>query len=124
MKYSLYYIETTLNGYITKKCPILKNVSRGEIADLSPYDENMYFRLDGQEVDINSASGDEIDISEYSSIAGDFDELEAFLQFGKPNVGEDFDCSHNTYLEFWRTESLGYYDDKYVGLKIEADSEV
>ncbi len=124
MKYNLNYIETTMNGYIIKRCPILENVSRKEISKLNPYDEEMYFNIEtGKNVDVMDAKFDDLledgVIIEYAGrFAGDFDTLERFLEFGTPNTDGKFAIKKNLYLEFWLTENLGWFDNKYIGLEI------
>ena len=104
MSKKIYYIETTLNGYVFKRI---------EICDWDKdldYVDKLIFKLDDEEVNY------------YEDIAGDMDELDAFLRTANHGYCEDYDdvlgTKRNTYLEFWKTTILGYYDDRYIGLEI------
>lgn len=99
----VYYIETTLNGYITKEI---------EIADWSRHEDligEMNFNRDGEELEY------------YNDIAGDMDQLDEFLRHGIHHVDgyeDELGTEENIYLEYWYTNLLGYYTDKYIGLMI------
>lgn len=100
----IYYIETTLNGYITKKI---------EICDWNKsedFDGEMNFNRDGE------------DLEYYNDISGDMNQLDEFLKRGSHNVNgyeDELGTKENIYLEYWYTNVLGYYSDMYIGLMIE-----
>lgn len=101
----IYYIEITLNGYVIKKEPICDFVKDKD------YLGELNFVLDGQETEF------------YNDIAGDYDDLDEFLKHGDNqycnNYDNILDTKQNIYLEYWRTTSLGCYENKYVGLMVE-----
>lgn len=103
MNEKIYYIETTLNGYIIKEI---------EIADWTTgidYSDKLVFDLDGNEVDY------------YEEIAGMMNDIDIFLKTRSNDIDgykNEIGIKSNYYLEYWLTNSLGYYDNKYVGLAI------
>lgn len=108
----IYYIETTLNGYIFKRIPICDFIpGKDYIGDLVFYDEEC----------------DE-EINFYEDLAGDMDELDAFLKRGSHSDCEDYDnelgTKKNVYMEYWQTNVLGYFEDRFVGLQIEEEDNV
>lgn len=100
----LYYIETTLNGYIIKETELCDWVSGKD------YIEDLYFTRDGEEVDY------------YNDIAGDLDDLDNFLKYADSSKCDNYEDvlggKPNVFLEYWLTTTLGYYDDRYIGLMI------
>lgn len=106
----IYYIETTLNGYITKE---IKICPYGILKD---YCSELNFKLDGEEIEY------------YDKISGDWDELDLFLKRGKhydckeykEETEKYFSTQPNVYLEFWDTFATGYYYDvnKIVGIMV------
>ena len=95
----IYYIETTLNGYIIKKTPICdweRNID---------YIDKLIFIRDDEEINY------------YEEITGDMDELDDFLRRGKRSENNKDDKS-NVYMEHYLTDSVGYYIDRYIGLMI------
>lgn len=100
----IYYIETTLNGYITKRVEI------AEWSRKKDYSGELWFEHEGEEKEY------------YEDIAGMMDELDEFLRTGS-NVIDGYDnelgTKENVYLEYWYTSVLGYYDDRYIGIMID-----
>lgn len=98
------YIETTLNGYIIKKVEICDWDRTKDLTGM------LTFEQDGEEVEY------------YNDIAGNMDELDEFLKTGSNNI-EGYDKAINTkeniYMEYWLTNTVGYYTDRYIGLIIE-----
>lgn len=106
MKTNINYIETTLNGYITKRIKIAEYDSKKD------YCGELHFKLDDKDVEY------------YEEFAGEWDDIDKFIS-NKSHYGligyQDNNHLHtkeNVYLEYWKTDSLGWYDDKYVGLEI------
>lgn len=101
----IYYIETTLNGYIIEKTPICDYVKGKD------YCGELFFKLDGEEIEY------------YNDIAGDLNDLDLFLSFGNNQDCEDYDdrlgTKSNVYLEYWKTLVLGYYDNKFIGIMVD-----
>jgi len=104
MNKKIYYIETTLNGYITKKIEICDWVRNKD------YMGELEFEYDGEMVEY------------YEVIAGDYDDLDIFLSNADSTRCENYDDvlggKPNVYLEYWLTTVLGYYKNKYIGLMI------
>lgn len=100
----VYYIETTLNGYLIKKIEISNYISNKD------YVEELTFNRDGEDVDY------------YNDITGDWDDLDEFLKHGSNNQCENYDYNKgdkpHVYMEHWLTDTLGYYTDRYIGLMI------
>lgn len=98
------YIETTLNGYVFVRIPICDYIPGKD------YMGDLVFTREDEEVNY------------YEDISGDMDELDAFLKRGSHLDCEDYDdvlgTERNTYLEYWYTNRLGYYTDRYIGLEI------
>jgi hypothetical protein len=94
----IFYIETTLNGYIIKKIPICDYNNKKD------YCGELHFKLDGEEIEY------------YDEFAGDWEELDLFLRYGNNNHCVDYEdvlkTKSNIYLEYYKTISLGYYNDK------------
>src|SRR5690554_6239743 len=112
VKMNINYIETTLNGYIIKRIKICEyRPGKDYLFDLS-------FELGGEEVEY---------CEEFS---GDLDELDAFLETGSnESIIAYQDVNHlntksNVYLEYWKTDSLGWFEDRYVGLEISNKEEI
>ena len=103
MEKHVYDIETTINGYVLKKTKICKWESGKDFMD------DLVFKRDGEEVDY------------YNDIAGDFDDLDNFLKYADNTKCENYEGidKPNAYLEYWLTDTLGYYPDRYIGLIIE-----
>lgn len=100
----IYYIEAALNGYIVKEIPI---------CDWDPerdYTDRLVFEDNGRTVDY------------YDVIAGDTDDLDTFLKHASHLACADYEdtvgTKPNVYLEFWLTDNIGYYEDRYLGLII------
>ena len=104
MKRQIFYIETTLNGYVLKQIEICEWKRDYEFI------EDLLFTRDGEKVDY------------YQDLAGDMDELDTFLKYANCNDCEDYENyinnEPNVYLEYWLTNSLGYYEERYIGLMI------
>jgi hypothetical protein len=104
---SIYYIETTLNGYITKKIKITEWDKKKD------YYGELTFNYENQ------------DYEYYNDFSGDTDELDKFLKHGfhsacrKYQNENHLETKPNVYLEYWKTDSVGWYDDRYVGITIE-----
>lgn len=100
----IYYIETTLNGYVIKKIEIC-DFKKGK-----DYCGLLDFERDGEEIEY------------YNDIAGSWDDIDQFLEYGIKHDCEEYedilDTKDNIYLEYWYTNSLGYYDDRYIGLMV------
>ena len=98
----IYYIETTLNGYITKKIPICN------------YDKNKDYCCD-LEFEKNNEK-----YEYYDEFSGDWEELDKFLKNGttlglenyQTEQDKYFSTNKNIYLEFYNTFLTGYYYDE------------
>ena len=106
MKTNINYIETTLNGYVVKRIKICRYSPDKDFLG------KLRFKLDDEIVDY------------HEEIAGDYDEIDKFLEYGShENIISYQDVNHlntkeNVYLEYWKTDTLGWFEDKYVGLEI------
>lgn len=100
----VYYIETTLNGYIIKQVEICEWESGKDFI------EDLIFMRDEDEIDY------------YNDIAGNFDDLDIFLRYADSTRCEDYyddlGVRSNIYLEYWLTNLTGYYEDRFIGLMI------
>lgn len=102
----IYYIERLRNGFTFRRLPICEYVEGKD------YVEELIFDKDGEEVDY------------YQDIAGNYDEVDLFLSKGTNKSCNEYDLEDhlgtksNVYLEYWYTDVLGYYDDRYIGLEI------
>lgn len=112
MKQNINYIETTLNGYIVKRI---------KIAEYDPkvdYIGELHFVNEGEDVEY------------YNDIAGDFDMLDKFLKDGSNTMILEYqDVNHlgtkeNVLLEYWKTDTLGWFDDRYIGIEISNKGEI
>lgn len=103
-KQKINYIETTLNGYVTKRIPI---------CDYHPsidYIDKLIFEDDG------------VSINYYEDITGDHELLDNFLKEGSnKNIGYESAVGEraNFFLEGWLTLELGSNDNLFIGLAIE-----
>ena len=104
MSKSVYYIETTRNGYIFKRVKICDWQKHLDFAD------ELLFEIDGEKKNY------------YEHIAGDINELDYFLNNGDHNECKEYEdllgTRPNIYLEYWLTTELGYYSDRFIGLEI------
>jgi hypothetical protein len=103
-KKKIFYIETTLNGYVFKKIPICDyEVGKDYCGELN-------FELDGEEKEY------------YEDVAGDYDELDRFLKRGSNLDCKEYDnvigTKPHVYLEYFYTTSMGWFDDRFVGIMI------
>lgn len=100
----IYYIETTLNGYVIKKIQIC------EYKKHENYCGELRFKRGRYEIEY------------YDEIAGDWEDLDLFLECGNHNDCNDYEdvlgTKSNIYLEYYKTLSLGYYEDRYIGLMV------
>lgn len=102
----IYYIETTRNGKVFNKTEICDYVLGKD------YIDDLLFTRDGEEVNY------------YEDVAGMMDDLDLFLKKGNHNHCEEYEednhlgTKKNVYLEYWYTDVLGYYEDRYIGLMI------
>ena len=95
MNKKIYYIETTLNGYITKKIEICDWVKNKD------YMGKLKFEYYGDIVEY------------YEDIAGDYDDLDIFLSNADSTKCENYDDilggKPNVYLENWLTIAYSFY---------------
>lgn len=107
MSKKLYYIETTLNGYVIKKIPICEFIPRKD------YCGELHFKDSEGEVEY------------YDKFSGSWDELDRFLKRGNHEDCKEYQednhlqTKSNVYLEYWYTDVLGYYRDRYIGITVE-----
>lgn len=100
------YIETTLNGYITKRIKLADYVKGKD------YCGELFFEMDGEEWEY------------YNDVCGDFDILDEFLAKGSNvDIVEYQEENHlgtkeNVLLEYYKTDMIGFYTDKYIGIEI------
>ena len=106
------YIETTLNGYVIKRVKIC------EYEKDKDYYGELKFKLNGEEKDY------------HEDFCGDYSELDKFIE-NKSHYGlisyqdvNHLDTHENVYLEYWKTDSVGWYEDKYIGIEISNKKEV
>jgi len=97
MNKKIYYIETTLNGYITKKIEICDWVRNKDYMGKLKFEYDIYGEI----------------VEYYEDIAGDYDDLDIFLSNADSTKCENYDDilggKPNVYLEYWLTTVLGYY---------------
>lgn len=105
-KLNINYIETTLNGYIIKRVKIT------EYDKNKDYCGELHFKLNNEDVEY------------YEEFSGSWDTLDEFLSCGESeSIIEYQEDNHletkpNILLEYWKTDNLGWYEDKYIGLEI------
>jgi len=110
-KLSINYIETTLNGHIIKRVKIADFIKGKD------YLCELKFNLDGK------------DLEYYDDIAGDWEDLELFLYRGNHSdcisysYENHLNTKENVYLEYYITDSLGYYEDRYIGIEVSNQEE-
>lgn len=113
-KTKLYYIETTLNGYVFYKYEIksYEDYKEGKI-DL----EDLIY---GHMTIVDSFGNEE---NYPDDCAGNLEELETFIEKTSSKNLKDFQEDNHlnvrpdTYIEYYRTDSVGWYDDRYIGLR-------
>lgn len=100
------YIETTLSGEINKRITIC------EFEAGKDYLGELKFNLDGEEVEY------------YEKFSGDYSWTDKFFEDQSTEDLTDYQDDNdinvpvNVMLEFWKTDQLGWYDDRYVGLEL------
>lgn len=93
-------METTLNGYVINKI---------EIDNWNPnhdYDGNLAFKYE------------EGTRENYYDISGDTDRLDRFLKTGSDIEKGNLVTKDNIMLEYWLTDTIEFYRDRYIGLMI------
>ena len=110
MKKKLYFIVTTLNGYVIESIKLAnyEEESVDEIID-KLYSESFTSKKIGE-------------FNYVDDVAGNVDDMESFIKYGNNRKCEElsnlnFSIKEHCYIETHHTD-IGYYPDFYVGLEV------